>query len=80
MKEFFSVLFVICVFIVLSLGLGWIAEGNNFFLYKFFAPKYAAVQRQTFEQTKSYNQGMIQEMQNMQFQYEQASPSQPVAK
>src|SRR5271157_1743462 len=62
--------------IVLVLGLSWVFQGNDFFLYKIFAPKYEATRRQVFEQTKSYNQGMIQELQNMQFQYVQAKPEQ----
>jgi hypothetical protein len=56
-------------FIVL-LGFVWIAEGNDFFMYKVFAPAQAAVERQTFEQTKSYNQGMIQTLRSEQLQYE----------
>jgi hypothetical protein len=58
------------------IALSWVFQGNDFFLYKFFAPKQEAVRRQVFEETKSYNQGMIQELQNMQFQYEQAKPEQ----
>lgn len=54
------------------LGLTWLVQGNDFFMYKVFAPKYEAVRRDTFEQSKAYNQGMIQELQNMQFQYVQA--------
>lgn len=61
-------------FILLVLGLTWIGQGNDFFLLKVFAPKYEQVRRQTFEQTKSYNQGMIQELQNMQFDYVKADP------
>ena len=61
---------VLGIFAIIALG--WIVMGNEFFLYKFFAPRQEAVRRQVFEQTKSYNQGMIQELQNMQFQYEQA--------
>ncbi len=49
--------------------LAWIIQGNDFFLYKVFAPQYEAVRRQVFEETKSYNQGMVQELQNMQFEY-----------
>ena len=67
-----SVLGVIAV----CLLLGWLATGNDFFLYKVFAPKYEQVRRETFEQTKSYNQGMIQELQNMQFEYAKANPEQ----
>ena len=55
--------------LIVVLGLGWIAQGNDFFLYKVFAPKYEQVRRQTFEQTKSYNQGMVQELQKMQLEY-----------
>ncbi len=55
--------------LILFLGLIWLIQGNDFFMYKYFAPKYEQVRRETFEQTKSYNQGMIQELQNMQFKY-----------
>jgi hypothetical protein len=55
--------------IVIALGATWLLQGNNFFLYKFFAPKYEQVRRQVFEQTKSYNQGMVQELENMEFKY-----------
>ena len=58
--------------LVAVLALGWLFTGNDFFLYKYFAPKYEGVRRQVFEQTKSYNQGMIQELDNMRFQYLQA--------
>ena len=57
------------VVLFLSLGVTWIAQGNDFFLYRTFAPKYEQARRETFEQSKAYNQGMIQELQNMQFEY-----------
>ena len=65
--------------VVLLSGLGWLVQGNNFFLYKVFAPKYEQVRRDTFEQSKAYNQGMIQELQNMQFEYVKATPDQQAA-
>lgn len=49
--------------------LTWIVQGNDFFMYKVFAPKYEQVRRETFEQSKAYRQGMVQELQNMQFEY-----------
>ena len=52
---FFAILFI------LNLG----ALG----LTRFFAPANENVRRITFEQSKAYNQGMIQELQNMQFEY-----------
>ena len=65
--------------IVVILGLTWLVQGNEFFLYKFWAPKQEAVRREVFENTKSYNQGMIQELQNMQFQYVQADAAHKAA-
>lgn len=56
--------------LVLVFGLSWAIEGNDFFLYRYFAPKQEAVRRQVFENTRSFNQGMIQELENMQFEYE----------
>jgi hypothetical protein len=61
--------------ILIALALTWIIQGNDFFLYQKFAPKYEQVRRTTFEQSKAYNQGMIQELQNMQFQYQTADSS-----
>ena len=63
----------------LLFALGWAVQGNDFFLYKVFAPKYKQVRRDTFEQSKAYNQGMIQELQNMQFEYVKATPDQQAA-
>lgn len=58
--------------VIFVLAVSWLVEGNDFFLFQYFAPRRAAVERKVFEETKSYNQGMIQELENMQFQYEQA--------
>ena len=55
--------------IVVVIGLDWVGTGNDFFLYKYFAPKQAAVQRQMFEKTPSFNKGMIQELENKEFAY-----------
>lgn len=55
--------------LTLLLGLTWIFQGNDFFMYKFFGLKYENTRREIFEQSKSYNQGVIQELQNMQFEY-----------
>jgi hypothetical protein len=67
-----------CLFLFL-LSAAWLVQGNDFFLAKVFAPRMEAVRRETFEQSKAYNQGMIQELQNMQFEYLQAKPDQKQA-
>ena len=50
--------------------------GNSFFLYQYFAPKTEQVRRETFEQSKAYNQGVSQDISNFQQQYIQADASQ----
>jgi hypothetical protein len=60
--------------IIVMLGLGWLFTGNDFFLYKYFAPKQEAVRRETFEQSKAYNQGVVQELQKQYLEYASATP------
>lgn len=79
MKTAFSAVGTFLGVCLVVLGLAWVTTGNAFFLYRYFAPKTEAVRRQVFEQTKSYNQGMIQELQNMRFQYEQADEAHKAA-
>jgi hypothetical protein len=57
-------------------GIGLIAQGTDFFLYKAFAPRYEAVRRQTFEESKAFNEGMAQELFQYQRDYQLASPAQ----
>jgi len=39
--------------LIAILGLSWIATGNDFFLYKVFAPRMEAVRRQTSSKPKA---------------------------
>jgi lipopolysaccharide export LptBFGC system permease protein LptF len=65
-KEFvLTILGVIVAILIIS----WVSMGNSFFLYKVFAPKTEEVRRETFEQTKSYRDGMVQELYAMQKDY-----------
>ncbi len=70
--QFVGIVVLSLMAIAAVFGLVWVIQGNDFFLYKVFAPQYEDVRRETFEHSKAYNQGMIQELQNMQFQYVQA--------
>ncbi len=60
-------------------GLTWAVQGNDFYLYKTFAPKYEQTRRETFEQSKAYNEGMAQELRRMQSEYIRAKPEQKAA-
>jgi hypothetical protein len=67
------------VALLVFLGLSWVLQGNQFFLYKLFAPKEAAVERQVFEETKSYNTGFAQEVEAMELAYTQADAAHKAA-
>lgn len=79
MKMFFTCAGGLISLIIVILGLIWIVQGNEFFLYKFFGIKTENVRREIFEQSRAFNEGMVQEIQNMQFEYVKASPSQKEA-
>jgi hypothetical protein len=70
---------VVAGFLLIVFGIGWAAEGNEFFMYKFFAPKEEAVRRRTFEESKAYNDGVAQEISAMQLDYVKATPEQRAA-
>ena len=59
--------------VVLILGLTWLGQGNDFFLYKVFAPKYEQVRHDTFKNSQAYNDGMMQELRATQLKYETSS-------
>ena len=56
-------------------GLTWGLTYHELIFTSFFAPKFENVRRQTFEQSKSFRDGSIQELQNMQFEYIKADPA-----
>ena len=60
-------------------GLIWGVAYHNLIFTAFFAPKYENVRRNTFEQSKSFRTGAVQELQNMQFEYIKAAPEHKAA-
>lgn len=66
------VLGIIVATVVVLCGVGWIAEGSEFFLAKVFAPKEEAVRRETFEQSKAYQEGVAQDLEQLRIEYARA--------
>lgn len=64
---------------VAVVALVWGVATNGYFMSKVFSPRMEQVRRDTFEQSEAYRAGMLQELENMQFQYEQAAPEQKAA-
>ncbi|TSC78571.1 MAG: Uncharacterized protein G01um101429_747 [Parcubacteria group bacterium Gr01-1014_29] len=59
--------------LIAILALGWVVTGNEFFLYKVFAPKTEQVRRGVFEQSRAFNEGMVRELENLRLQYLQVT-------
>lgn len=60
---------------VVGIGtLTWGLAYHDLIFTSFFAPKYENVRRNTFENSKSFRTGAVQELQNMQFEYIKAAP------
>lgn len=79
MKDVAKLALAVIEGLVVLFLLGWAVQGNSFFMFKFFAPKYEQVRRETFEQTKSYRDGMTTELRNMQMDYAKATKEQKTA-
>jgi len=75
MRTFLTVL---AVFFIVYIG-GFFILGGNFFLYKFWAPRYRNVQRQVFEQSQSYVQGKNTYISRLRLQYENVPEQQKEA-
>ena len=73
---FIATLFA-CIFLIGVIQ--FLFMGQSLILNKIFAPQQEQVRRETFEQSKAYRQGMVQELQNMQFQYVAADPAHKAA-
>lgn len=58
--------------IAVVIGLGWIVQGNSFFMFQVFAPKYEAVRRDTMIQSRAYSEATTREMYRLKLQYQQA--------
>lgn len=79
MKEVLQmVVFGFFCIILFILGV-WTFQGNDFFMYKFFAPKYEDARREVFENTKSFRDGMITELESMQHDYAMGNTEQKAA-
>ena len=60
--------------IVGGVALLWGVAYHQLIFTAFFGPKFENVRRNTFEQSKSFRTGAVQELQNMQFEYIKAAP------
>lgn len=60
--------------LLVLLILATVSTGGQLLLGKVFNPAFEQVRRDTFEQSKAYRDGAVQELRSMQFAYLQADP------
>jgi hypothetical protein len=71
-KEISTLVGVIVGAIALVFGLSFLGYKS----YEFFAPKYRQVDNQVFKESEQYNDGMIRDLENLQLEYNKATPEQ----
>ena len=60
---------------VVGIGaLVWVSTAHELIFQSFFNPKFEDVRRNTFERSKSFRTGAVQELENMRFEYIKAAP------
>ena len=59
-----------CIFVIGVVG--FLAQGTDFVMFRFFAPRYEQARRETFEQSKAYNEGTAQELEKMMLDYKKS--------
>jgi hypothetical protein len=79
MKIALAVIGSILGLLILTMGIGWVSAGNEFAMFRYFAPRREAVRREVFEQSKAYRQGMINELRGYQVEYIKGDPAQKAA-
>ena len=55
--------------VVVGAFLIFVLSFGGYEMYKFFAPKYRAVENQVFKESEQYNDGMIRDLENLQLEY-----------
>lgn len=71
MKEFGKWFIGVIIVLIVMFAIGFLIQGGDFFLYKFFAPKQENVRREVFENTKSYREGVSKDISMVQMEYVQ---------
>lgn len=74
MRDFLKLILSVFIGVLVVALLGWIATANQLGLAKVFGPAFEQTRRETFEQTKSFRDGNVQELRAMQYEYLQADP------
>ena len=72
MKDFFAGLALVILAVSGVLGATWLFQGNDFFLQRYFAPKYEAVRRDVMIESRAYSEATTRRLYDLKRQMAQA--------
>ena len=64
---------ILVLLLAVAYGVGFLATGGDVAIYRFWAPKQAAAERQVFENTPSYILGMSQQITQLKLEYDEST-------
>ena len=76
MKTYAKVMAIIFGLIASVALLGFFGNLLGLFSFAFFNPKIEAVRYRTYQESQTYNEGMVRDLENLKMEYIQASPEQ----
>lgn len=77
--SFFGMLLRWGLFTLIVIGvLGFVTNMAGLWSTSYFAPKVEAVRYKTFQESQSYNEGMVRELETIRLQYATATPEQRI--
>jgi hypothetical protein len=79
MKQYLQIVGAVIGFFLVIFAIGWVAQGNDFFMMKVFAPKYEQVRHDVFKQSQAYVDGKVSELQQYMLEYHKAGPEHKAA-
>jgi hypothetical protein len=69
-----GVLFLLAIF-----AIAWAVQGNEFFMYKVFAPAQEQVRHDVFKKSQAYTDGMVRDLRRYKMEYDKADPGHKAA-
>lgn len=72
MREVFAITGAVLAGSLFLLGATWVFQGNDFFLYRYFAPKYEGVRRDVMIESRAYTEATTRRLYDLQRQLTQA--------
>jgi hypothetical protein len=78
MKEFFGLISIIITLLFLATATIFGLSYLGYLSTAFYQPRYEEIRRQTFEQSRAFNEGMVRDLENIKMQYMTATDTEKV--